>query len=530
MADLFGFTIKRNKKDAAERKDDSFVAPLDNEDGGYIVDTGAAAYGQYVDLNGMEAASERELILKYRNISNQTECNAAIEEIVNESIVNDIGTGISLVIESEEIGNKGKKVIQEEFDTIVKLLNFNWDGQDIFKRWYVDGRLPYHKIIDSNNPKSGLKEVRYIDPIFIRKVKEVKKKTDPTSNSEIVVGVDEYFLYEKEGIGGTNNTTALKISPDSICYITSGVLDAKRTRVLSHLHKALKPANQLDMLESSQVIYRLSRAPERRIFYIDVGSLPTKKAQEYVQSIMNKYRNKIVYDAETGEVKDNKQHMNMLEDFWLPRREGGKGTEISTLPGGTAMGDIDDILYFQKKLYKSMNVPLARLNSEDSAMVSLGRASETTREELKFQKFIDRIRKKFSELFIDLLKSQLLLKGLISPREWEDLNQGIYIKFDSDTFFSEMKESELLRERVATLREVDEYVGKYYSKEWVRKNILMQTEEEIEIIDKEIEEEGPDEDDAFGLESTEAELGKAALFESEIELMQNMNDFLTNEK
>ena len=358
------------------------------------------------------------------------------------------------------------------------MLNMNWYGHDIFRRWYVDGRLYYHKIIDEKNPKNGLLELRPIDPTKIRKVRELKKEKDPKTGAEIVVGATEYFIFQNDSLG--TKAQGLKIAKDAITYVTSGLLDPSRKRILSHLHKALKPVNQLRMMEDSLVIYRLARAPERRIFYIDVGNLPKGKAEEYLRNIMAKYRNKMVYDAETGDMKDDKKHMSMLEDFWLPRREGGRGTEISTLPGGENLGQIDDIEYFRKKLYKSLNVPSGRLEQENQ--FTLGRSTEISRDELKFQKFINRLRKKFSALFIDILKTQLILKGVVTEEEWESIRSDISIDFLKDNHFSELKDAELIRERLATLREVDEYAGRYYSVEWIRKNILMQTDEEIEDI------------------------------------------------
>ena len=366
----------------------------------------------------------------------------------------------------------------EEFDHVINMLNMNWYGHDIFRRWYVDGRLYYHKIIDEKNPKNGLLELRPIDPTKIRKVRELKKEKDPKTGAEIITGATEYFIFQNDSLG--TKAQGLKIAKDAITYVTSGLLDPSRKRILSHLHKALKPVNQLRMMEDSLVIYRLARAPERRIFYIDVGNLPKGKAEEYLRNIMAKYRNKMVYDAETGDMKDDKKHMSMLEDFWLPRREGGRGTEISTLPGGENLGQIDDIEYFRKKLYKSLNVPSGRLEQENQ--FSLGRSTEISRDELKFQKFINRLRKKFSALFIDILKTQLILKGVVTEEEWESIRSDISIDFLKDNHFSELKDAELIRERLATLREVDEYAGRYYSVEWIRKNILMQTDEEIEDI------------------------------------------------
>jgi len=487
LADFFGFEIKKKDQEKEDRKRASFVAPMDEDEGiGNVINAGGH-YGQYVDINGDQTKSEKELIFKYRDISQHTECDAAVEDIVNESIVSDDDSSpVSLIMDDLDQPDRIKKMMSEEFEHIIAMLNMNWYGHDIFRRWYVDGRLYYHKIIDESNPKNGLIELRSIDPTKIRKVRELKKEKDPKTGAEIIIGASEYFIFQNDSLG--NKSQGLKIAKDSITYVTSGLLDPSRKRILSHLHKALKPVNQLRMMEDSLVIYRLARAPERRIFYIDVGNLPKGKAEEYLRNIMAKYRNKMVYDAETGDMKDDKKHMSMLEDFWLPRREGGRGTEISTLPGGENLGQIDDIEYFRRKLYKSLNVPSGRLEQEQQ--FNLGRSTEISRDELKFQKFINRLRKKFSALFIDILKTQLILKGIVTEDEWETIRSDISVDFLKDNHFSELKDAELLRERLGTLREIDEYAGRYYSVEWIRKNVLMQTEEDIENIIKQIDSEG----------------------------------------
>jgi len=487
LADFFGFEIKKKDQEKEDRKRASFVAPMDEDEGiGNVINAGGH-YGQYVDINGDQTKSEKELIFKYRDISQHTECDAAVEDIVNESIVSDDDSSpVSLIMDDLDQPDRIKKMMSEEFENIIAMLNMNWYGHDIFRRWYVDGRLYYHKIIDESNPKNGLIELRSIDPTKIRKVRELKKEKDPKTGAEIIIGASEYFIFQNDSLG--NKSQGLKIAKDSITYVTSGLLDPSRKRILSHLHKALKPVNQLRMMEDSLVIYRLARAPERRIFYIDVGNLPKGKAEEYLRNIMAKYRNKMVYDAETGDMKDDKKHMSMLEDFWLPRREGGRGTEISTLPGGENLGQIDDIEYFRRKLYKSLNVPSGRLEQEQQ--FNLGRSTEISRDELKFQKFISRLRKKFSALFIDILKTQLILKGIVTEDEWETIRSDISVDFLKDNHFSELKDAELLRERLGTLREIDEYAGRYYSVEWIRKNVLMQTEEDIENIIKQIDSEG----------------------------------------
>lgn len=495
MADFFGFEIKKKDQEKDDRTRASFVAPMDEDEGiGNVINAGGH-FGQYVDINGDQTKSEKDLILKYRDISHHTECDAAVEDIVNEAIVSDDDSSpVSLIMNDLDQPDRIKKMINEEFEHVISMLNMNWYGHDIFRRWYVDGRLYYHKIIDEANPKNGLIELRSIDPTKIRKVRELKKEKDPKTGAEIIVGSTEYFIFQNESLG--SKAQGLKIAKDAVTYVTSGLLDPSRKKILSHLHKALKPVNQLRMMEDSLVIYRLARAPERRIFYIDVGNLPKGKAEEYLRNIMAKYRNKMVYDAETGDMKDDKKHMSMLEDFWLPRREGGRGTEISTLPGGENLGQIDDIEYFRRKLYKSLNVPSGRLEQEQQ--FNLGRSTEISRDELKFQKFINRLRKKFSALFIDILKTQLILKGIVTNEEWEDIRSDISVDFLKDNHFSELKDAELLRERLGTLREIDEYAGRYYSVEWIRKNVLMQNDEDIEDIIKQI--------DAEGMNDTEEEV------------------------
>tara|TARA_B100001063_G_scaffold229732_1_gene242210 strand:- start:536 stop:2077 length:1542 start_codon:yes stop_codon:yes gene_type:complete len=477
---FFGFEIRRKKNDKPLRP--SFV-PKTEEDGAGIITTGGH-FGAYLDVDGDKAKSEIDLIFKYRDIATQPECDAAVEDIVNESIVGDNESApIAIVLDELEESDKIKESIRHEFDVVTRLLNFNQYAHDIFRKWYVDGRLPYHIIIDKEQPKAGIKELRYIDPTKLRKVKEVEEDTDPETGAKVVKKIDEYFMYQDNAMGKYNQ--GVKIYSDAIAYCTSGVMDPQRKRILSYLQKAVKPVNQLRMMEDSLVIYRISRAPERRIFYIDVGNLPKGKAEEYLKGIMNQYRNKLVYDAKSGEVKDDKKHMSMLEDFFLPRREGGRGTEISTLSGGENLGQIDDILYFQKKLYKSLNVPVNRLEQE--AQFSLGRSSEITRDEVKFKKFIDRLRKRFSDLFMQLLKTQLLLKGVIGADDWKTMKEKITFDFIEDNYFSELKESEMIRERFEMLNTLDEYIGTYVSNSWVRKHILRFNEDDIEQMQKEID-------------------------------------------
>ena len=494
--ELFGFEIKRKSDEKEEAKKVSFV-PKENDDGAGVVASGGY-FGSYVDLDGTAAKSDSELIFKYRQIAEHPECDAAIEDIVNEAIVSDEdSTPVDIIMDDLDQPDKVKKLIKECFDEVTSLLNFNNSGHEIFRKWYVDGRLFYHIIIDEKNVKKGILELRPIDPTKIRKVREIKKdKKDMATGTQLISGTEEYFIYQDTAMGKTNQ--GLKISKDAICYITSGLLDAGKKRVLSHLHKALKPVNQLRMMEDSLVIYRLSRAPERRIFYIDVGNLPKGKAEEYLRSVMSQYRNKLVYDANTGEIKDDRKHMSMLEDFWLPRREGGRGTEITTLPGGENLGQIDDIIYFQKKLYKSLNVPVNRLEQE--AQFSLGRSSEITRDELKFQKFVNRLRKRFGQLFFELLKTQMILKGIINREDWDDIKEQINIDYIEDNHFAELKDSEMLRERLNTLQLMENYVGTYFSRDWIKRNILRMNDEEIEKMQEEIDEEKESQEENAGPE------------------------------
>ena len=481
MAEFFGFEIKR-KQDEPLRP--SFV-PKDSDDGAGVIQSGGH-FGAYIDIDGDRAKNDVDLILKYRDISSQPECDAAIEDIINEAIVGDHDDApINIILDELEVSDKIKEMVREEFEGLLTLLNFNQYAHDIFRKWYVDGRLPYHIIIDSESPKAGIKELRYIDPIKLRKVKEVEEEQDPKTGAKLIKKVDEYFMYQDEAMAGA--AQGLKIYPDAIAYCTSGIMDPGRKRILSYLQKALKPVNQLRMMEDSLVIYRISRAPERRIFYIDVGNLPKGKAEEYLRGIMNQYRNKLVYDAKTGDVKDDKKHMSMLEDFFLPRREGGRGTEITTLPGGENLGQIDDIIYFQKKLYRSLNVPINRLEQE--AQFSLGRTTEISRDEVKFKKFVDRLRKRFSDLFMQLLKTQLLLKGIITKDDWKGWKESISFDFIEDNYFSELKQSEMIRERFGMLSDIEESIGKYVSHAWVVKNVLRFSDEEMEELEKQIEDE-----------------------------------------
>jgi hypothetical protein len=419
----------------------------------------------------------------------------AIEEVVNEAIsASELQSSVELSLDDVEAPNKIKDQIREEFDRVVGMLDFNELAHDIFRGWYVDGRVVHHLLVNESNLKAGIQEIRNIDAAKIRKVKEVKYKKDPKTNVKIVDKIDEYYVYEEKpgtskATASAATNTAVRISTDAISYVSSGVLDESRKKVLSHLHKALKPINQLRMMEDSLVIYRLARAPERRIFYIDVGNLPRGKADQYMKDIQAKYRNKLVYDANTGQIKDDRKHMSMLEDFWLPRRENGRGTEITTLPGGENLGQIDDIIYFQKRLYRSLNVPVNRLEQE--AQFSLGRSSEISRDEIKFQKFIDRLRRRFSWMFLGILRKQLLLKGIITEQDWDGWKDDIYINYVKDNHFTELKESEVLRERMALLDQVSQYVGDYFSKEWVQRSVLRLSDDDIKDMEKEIAGEEP---------------------------------------
>ena len=482
--ELFGFQF--GKKEEQKPTVKSF-APPPNDDGAIAVSEGGV-FGTTVDIDGT-AKNEAQLITRYRDMAQQPECERAIDDVINEAIVGDEeGYPVDIVLDDiEELSEQMKERIREEFESTLALLNFNNRAYDIFRNWYVDGRLYYHVMIDEKKPKEGIQELRFIDPRKIKKVRVEKKNRNQEGNKEVLnKKYLEYFLYSAKGVNAGNQ--GVKIAPDAIAYCHSGVLDQKNTMILSHLHKAIKPLNQLRMLEDATVIYRLARAPERRIFYIDVGNLPKAKAEQYLRDMMIKHKNKLVYDANTGEVRDDRKFLTMLEDYWLPRREGGKGTEITTLPGGQNLGEIEDVLYFRKKLYESLNVPTSRLESD--GQFNLGRASEITRDELKFSKFIGRLRYRFSELFHILLEKQLLLKGVITKEEWKEIKSKVTYDFHEDNHFTELKNAEILRERLNTLRELDEYVGRYYSMEWVHKNVLMQTEDEIDEIDKQMDKEG----------------------------------------
>jgi len=488
---LFGFEISRKiEKDSEEEYNvKSFAPPLET-DGTAIVNSSSTSgyYGQVLDLNGAIVTNEKDLILKYRNAASQPECDSAVSDIVDACIVNDSdGSPVNLILDNVELPENIKSKIHDEFKSILKLLNFNYNGPDIFRRWYIDGKIYYHLLIDAEKTNGGIREIRQIDPLRIKKVKEITTKIDKVSGVKTSQVSGEYFLYSDDfngspGLGNTNN--GIKIDPNTVVYVPSGLLDEGGTVSISYLHKATKIVNQLRMMEDSLVIYRMARAPERRIFYIDIGNLPKGKAEEYVQGIMAKYRNKLVYDASTGEMRDDRKTMTMLEDFWLPRRDGGRGTEITTLPGGENLGQIDDVVFFQKKLYNSLNVPPNRLESETA--YNIGRSTEITRDEVKFQKFVNRLRKKFSILFIDMLKVQLILKGVITIDDWDDIKENIAVDYLEDNFFSELKDFEIMNERITMFNAIEDKIGKYYSEKWVRSNILNQSDEDIEKMDEQI--------------------------------------------
>ena len=484
---LFGFEIKRASKESEKLQ--SIVPERDDDGAGYAT-AGAGHFGQYVNIDGDDSKDNYQMIMKYRGVAMHPEVDAAIEDIINESIVHgEMEQPVDINMDQLDQPDKIKKLIKEEFDNIVNMLNFNELGHDIFRKWYIDGRLYHHLVVDENNLKGGIQEIRPVDAARMRKVKQIKKKKDVETGANLVIKTDEYYIYQDKP--GAQNS-GVKMSTDSVSYVTSGMLDENRKKVISFLHKALKPINQLRMMEDSLVIYRLARAPERRMFYIDVGNLPSGKAEEYMKSIMARYRNKLVYDAKTGQIRDDRKHMSMLEDFWMPRREGGRGTEVTSLPGGQNLGEIDDIIYFQKRLYRALNVPINRLEPE--AQFNLGRATEISRDELKFQKFIDRLRMRFSHLFYGILKTQLILKGIITEDDWDKIKSDLQIDYVRDNHFKELKDAEIMRERIQTLDQMANYIGDYFSKEWVMKNVLMFDDEDIEKMAGQASEEEPNEE------------------------------------
>jgi len=484
MAELFGFQITRKKQEQDPKQ--NFTTP--QADDGTTTVAAGGYFGSYLDMEGT-AKNEADLVRRYREISLHPECDQAIEDICNEAIVSsEEKDSVRVTLENIPFGNEVKKRIDEEFLNVLKLMNFSTKGFEIFKRWYVDGRIFYQKIIDRETPKNGITELRYIDPRKIKKVRELKKMRS-TVDLSLTNDYEEYFMFNEKGVAGSTSGSGVRIAADTIAFCSSGLVDQNKNMILSYLHKAIKPVNQLRMIEDAVVIYRIARAPERRIFKIDVGNLPKQKAEQYLRDVMARYRNKLVYDANTGEIRDDRSYMNMLEDYWLPTREGGRGTDITTLPGGQNLGEMADIEYFQKKLYRSLNVPVSRL--EPATGFSMGRSTEITRDELKFTKFVQRLRKKFTELFNDFLKTQLVLKGVISIEDWPVIQANIQYDFLQDGHFAELKESEMLKERVALADGLEKYVGKYFSQEYIRKFVFKQSEKEIKDLDRQISKEGP---------------------------------------
>jgi len=500
MARLFGFSIGDK-----EKKSPSVISPVpqNNEDGvdNYI---SSGFYGSYVDIEGVYR-TEFDLIKRYREMALHPECDGAIEDVINEAIVSDLyDSPIEIELSNLNASDKLKKVIREEFKNIKEILDFDKKSHEILRNWYIDGRIYYLKVIDMKKPEEGIKDLRYIDPMKMKYVRQEKKKSKSQQVLDMNRGsdsaakyvepeIEEYFIYTQKPsypsgmISGTGGNKGVKIAKDSITYVTSGLVDRNKGTVLSYLHKAIKALNQLRMIEDSLVIYRLSRAPERRIFYIDVGNLPKVKAEQYLREVMSRYRNKLVYDANTGEVRDDRKFMSMMEDFWLPRREGGRGTEITTLPGGQNLGELSDIEYFQKKLYRALGVPESRIAAEGG--FNLGRSSEILRDELKFSKFVGRLRKRFAHMFTDMLKTQLILKNIVTPEDWELISEHIQYDFLYDNQFAELKQTEMLNERLGSLATIEPYIGKYYSNEWVRRNVLRQTDSEMVEMDDQIEQE-----------------------------------------
>ena len=485
--ELFGFTIGRTQKQKEQQEKVSFALPESGDGALDVAGMPGGAYGTYLDMEGA-TKNEADLISRYRGMALYPEAELAIDDIINEALVVDREESpVAINLENVNISPNIKEKIATEFQEILRLLRFRDTGYDTFKKWYVDGRLYYHIIIDQNNPKKGILELRPIDALKIKKIRQIQPPKDPTNLTAMPV-VEEYYVFNEEGMANQGTGQLVRISPDSIAYSHSGLLSEDRKLVLSYLHKAIKPLNQLRMIEDAVVIYRISRAPERRIFYIDVGNLPKIKAEQYLKDIMTRYKNKMVYDASTGELRDDRKHMSMLEDYWLPRREGGRGTEISTLPGGENLGELEDVLYFQKKLYKSLNVPSSRLDQESG--FQLGRAQEISRDEVKFTRFIERLRNRFGHLFNICLEKQLILKGVLTLNDWRMVEQKVFYEWQSDSQFAELKEAEMIQERLNLLQSMnfaDEIVGNFFSKDYVRRRILRQTQEEIEQEDKQIE-------------------------------------------
>ncbi len=507
MAKLFGFKIEDSGDDKTKQLS-SPVPPNSEDSSDYYLSSGF--YGQYVDIEGVYK-NEQDLVRRYREMALHPECDSAIEDIVDEAIVSDLNDSpVEIELSNLPASDKLKDIIRKEFKYIKEIMDFDKKCHEIFRNWYIDGRIYYHKIIDVKKPNEGIKEVRYIDPLKIKLIRTLKRDSNSINNIKNILSnnndfdfttpeLEEYYIYNPNisASGSSTNITsasnfkpdakAVKITKDSIVYVTSGLVDRNRQTVLSYLHKAIKALNQLRMIEDSLVIYRLSRAPERRIFYIDVGNLPKIKAEQYLRDVMNRYRNKLVYNADTGEIRDDRKYMAMLEDFWLPRREGGRGTEITTLPGGQNLGELSDIEYFQKKLYKSLNVPSTRLDSGGG--FNLGRSSEILRDEVKFTKFVGRLRKRFTHIFNDMLRTQLILKNIVTPEDWETLSDHIQYDFLYDNHFAELKQSELMNDKLGVVAAIEPYLGRYFSVQYVRNKILKQTDGEMKEIDEQIKKE-----------------------------------------
>ncbi len=505
---LFGYSIEKSKPETD--KVVSFVPP-ETEDGASIVQ-GGGFYGSYLDFDPY-VKNDIDLIYKYRDMALHPEVEMAIDDICNDSLVyDDERIAVNVNLDKTSLSANIKKRVHEEFDEVLKLLRFRSRGHEIFRKWYIESRLYYHMILDPKSPKRGIVELRPVDPTKIRKVKSVKKKSARDSSAQPITlygDTEEFYIYNERQTGtntagqqsnnGPGLDTGLKILPDAICYINSGLYDSTRKRVFGYLQKAIKPLNQLRMIEDAVVIYRISRAPERRVFYVDVGNLPKNKAEQYLRDIMNRYRNKLVYDASSGEMRDDRRHMSMLEDYWMPRREGGRGTEITTLDGGQNLGEMEDVEYFKKRLYQALHVPTSRMEADNG--FNMGRSAEISRDEVKFYKFVERLRNKFNDLFINLLRTQLVIKGVMSKEEFDDLVQDILFDYNRDNYFSELKETEIMKERLEMMRDVGEFIGQYFSKEYVYKKILRLTEEEADEMKKQIDkerEEDPPEEDEFG--------------------------------
>ena len=490
MAQLFGFQITRSSKEKGEQP--TFVLP-DPEDG---ATTSAGFYSEFLDIEGA-AKNEADLIRRYRSTAEHPECDLAIEDIVNESVnTEELKAPVSLNTDNLPYSTKIKQRVKDEFEQILHLLDFNNKAHDLYRRWYIDGRIHFHKIIDENDPQKGILELRYIDALKIKRIRKIERDITPKGSPTVKI-LEDYYVYNEGGMSGQKETPvggSMKITADAIANCPSGLYDPSKNMVLSYLQKAIKPVNQLRMIEDAVVIYRIARAPERRIFYIDVGNLPKVKAEQYLKDVMNRYRNKLVYNASTGEIRDDRQQMSMLEDFWLPRREGGRGTEITTLPGGSNLGEIDDILYFQKKLYRSLNIPISRLESEST--FNLGRGAEITRDEVKFTKFVQKLRRKFNNLFNNILKTQLILKGVVAEEDWLSIKNNLSYQYMKDGHYAELRDMDVLRDRLEVLNTIEPYIGQYFSKKYVQKHVFRMSDDEIDSMQKQMDAEpDPTEDE-----------------------------------